>query len=244
MADRVYVESERPVRETRVEEAEVRGEVFLQPIAAPSILGLFGLAGSTFMVSAYMANWYGTADSLMLLFPFVALFGGLAQFLAGMWAYKARDGLATVVHGTWGSFWMAYGFLFFLQTLGYVVIPQKVGGIVFQEMAMFFIVLAVTTWACTWAAMAENMGMVLFLGFLALGSTLAAIGYMWGLNDVLLAAAYSLAVSAIIAWYTGTALMLESAFGREVLSLGKFSRAVEKPKFDLAISEPGVQHGQ
>ena len=30
--------------------------VFLQPIAAPSILGLFGFAGATFMVSAYLAG--------------------------------------------------------------------------------------------------------------------------------------------------------------------------------------------
>jgi uncharacterized protein len=37
--------------------------VFLQPIAAPSILGLFG-------------------------------------FAAGMWAFRARDGLASAIHGT------------------------------------------------------------------------------------------------------------------------------------------------
>src|SRR3954471_3318304 len=33
--------------------------VFLQPIAAPSILGLFGFAAATFMVAANLAGWYG-----------------------------------------------------------------------------------------------------------------------------------------------------------------------------------------
>ena len=68
--------------------------VFLQPIAAPSILGLFGFAGATFMVAAYLAGWYSGPTAPAIIFPFAATFGGLAQFLAGMWAYRARDGLA------------------------------------------------------------------------------------------------------------------------------------------------------
>ncbi len=242
MAEHVHIESEVPVAERRVLEPDVPGQVFLQPVAAPSILGLFGFAGATFMVAAHMAGWYGTSYTPMLLFPFVALFGGLAQFLAGMWAYKARDGLATAMHGTWGSFWMAYGFLYLLAALGYVTIPA--GAIVFQELAFWFVVLAVTTWAGTWAAFAENASMALFLAFLAAGSTLSAIGFMYGLPTVNLAAAYCFIVSAIIAWYTATALLLNSTFGREVLSLGKFSHAEEKPKVAFGVSEPGVQHGQ
>src|ERR671927_1311365 len=50
---------------------------FLQPLAAPSILGLFGFALSTFMVSAQLDGWYGTPRSGMFLFPFaVAADGG------------------------------------------------------------------------------------------------------------------------------------------------------------------------
>ena len=56
----------------------------LFPIAPPAILGLFGFAGATFMVAARMAGWYGSAESPSFLFPFAAMFGGLAQFLAGM----------------------------------------------------------------------------------------------------------------------------------------------------------------
>jgi hypothetical protein len=73
--------------------------VFLQPIAAPLILGLSGFAGATFIVAAHMAGWYGDASSALYLFPFAGAFGGIAQFAAGMWAYRARDGLATAMHG-------------------------------------------------------------------------------------------------------------------------------------------------
>src|SRR3954464_4178977 len=86
-----------------------RPRVVLQPIAAPSILGLFGFAGATFVVAAHMAGIYGTAGTTDYIFPCAAFFGGLAQFLAGMWAYRALDGVATAMHGMWGSFWMAFG---------------------------------------------------------------------------------------------------------------------------------------
>src|SRR5881392_1280293 len=100
-----------------------RPRVVLQPIAAPSVLGLFGFAGATFVVAANMAGWWGTPTSGLALAPFAAMFGGLAQFLAGMWAYRARDAIATAMHGMWGAFWLAYGVLFTLAAFHVVTIP-------------------------------------------------------------------------------------------------------------------------
>src|SRR3954466_2804768 len=97
--------------------------VFLQPIAAPSVLGLFGFAAATFMVAAQLAGWYGGKASPEFLFPFAATFGGLAQFAAGMWAFRARDALATAMHGMWGAFWIAFGILFLLVATGDVKAP-------------------------------------------------------------------------------------------------------------------------
>lgn len=220
---------------------EISPRVFLQPITPPSILGLFGFAGATFMVAAHLAGWFGTAQGVFYLFPFVAFFGGLAQFLAGMWSYKARDGVATAMHGTWGAFWMAYGLLYFLGLRGVVNIPT---GPLFPELGLWFIILAVTTWAGFWASLAENLGLALVLFFLALGSTLGAIGFILGLHYVIVGAGWSFIVSALVAWYTATALMVNSAFGREVISLGKFSHAEEKPCVSAGVCEPGVMHGQ
>src|SRR5437016_13641588 len=88
-----------------------RPRVTLQPIAAPSVLGLFGFAGATFIVAANLAGWYGTTATAGFLAPFALFFGGLAQFTAGMWAYRARDAVATAMHGMWGAFWIGYGIL-------------------------------------------------------------------------------------------------------------------------------------
>src|SRR5579862_5422831 len=94
----------RPMTNDLHEQWEARTRVVLQPIAAPSILGLFGFAAATFMVSTYLAGWYHTANAPAYLFPFAAMFGGLAQFIAGLWCYRARDGIGTAMHGMWGAF--------------------------------------------------------------------------------------------------------------------------------------------
>ncbi len=83
------------------EESTAQARIFLQPIARPQILGLYGLATANFLVAAYWAHWFGSETSAVYLFPLVALFGGLAQFLAAMLAFRARDALATALHGLW-----------------------------------------------------------------------------------------------------------------------------------------------
>lgn len=221
-------------------ESDTHARIYLQPIAAPSILGLYGLAGATFMVAANMAHWFGNASTPLFLFPFAAIFGGMAQFLAGMWAYKARDGVATAIHGMWGSFWMAYGVLNLLFALGKLTSP--VGR--WPEIGFWFIVLAAITWVAVAAAVAENRGFVTLLTFLAAGSTVAAIGELTGTEWLMTLTGYLFIIASIAAWYTGSALMLEEAFGREIWGLGKSKQAKEMRPISVGMGEPGVIRGQ
>jgi len=227
---------------------DFQSRVFLQPIAAPSILGFYGLAGATFIVAAQIAHWFGptaandaTFHTTMLLVPFAAIFGGLAQFLAGMWAYKARDGVATAIHGTWGGFWMAFGILSLMLSSGRVAFP---GSLMVPELGVWFIVLAAITWACTLAATAENTATVTVLLFLSAGSTISAIALLAGIDNLMIVAAYLFIISALAAWYTATAFMINEAFGRKVWSLGKLARTRQSPAITVGVGEPGVIRGQ
>jgi succinate-acetate transporter protein len=228
------------VREVEPAEVESRTRLFLQPIAAPSILGLYGFAGATFIVAASLAGWFGPIGAPLYLFPFAAFFGGLAQFLAGMWAYKARDALATAMHGMWGAFWMSYGLLYFLFATGTLTAPTGA----FVELGFWFIVLAAITWMGTWAATAVSRSLTSVLGVLAAGSTLMAIAQLIGSPALTAIAGWVFILSAILAWYTASGLMLNATFGREVLPLGLTKRAKEAPQVNAGAGEPGVIHGQ
>ena len=221
--------------------SETQPRVFLQPIAAPSILGLYGLAGATFMVAAYMAHWFGSSHTALLLVPFPALFGGLAQFLASMWSYKARDGVATAVHGMWGAFWMATGILGPLLVTGRAPAPAMP---LFPELGYWFIVLAAITWVCAGAAAAENKSFMTTLVFLAAGSTISAVALLAGSEALVMLAGYLFIICSFVAWCTASALMLNETYGREVWALGRSPQSRQMASVELGIGEPGVIRGQ
>src|ERR687883_255723 len=133
-------------------------------------LRLYGFAGATFMVAANLAGWYGGATSPHFLFPFAAAFGGLAQFMAGMWAYRARDGLATAMHGMWGAFWIAFGILFLLVATGDISVPSGT----WPELGYWFLTLGAITGIGAVASVAENLGLTATLAPLSVGSMLLA----------------------------------------------------------------------
>ena len=222
--------------------SENQTRTFLQPIAAPSILGLYAFAGSTFIVSAHLAGWYGGPDTPLYLLPFAAVFGGIAQFAAGMWAYKARDAIATAMHGMWGSFWVGFGLLELLIAAG--TIPPNEGS--FPGFAYWFIALAAITLMGTIAAAAENLALTLVLGVLTAGAGVAAIAEFLGTppgQGWTAIAGYTFMISAILAWYTGSALMFKGV-GRPILPVGETKQAQQEPAVAPGAGEPGVMKGQ
>ena len=221
--------------------------ISLSPIAAPSILGLFGFAASTFAVAGNLAGWFGNDTTTpLVLGPFVFAFGGIAQLLAAMWGYRARDGLATGIHGAWGSYWIAYGIYQILIAVDIAPGPSAPGGAV--PFGFWFVGLAAITWTGVVAAFAENAALVGVLGTLACGATALAVGLIAGLSLATLIGAYILIASAVLAWYTGSAMMLEATTGRVVLPVGK--RPPRRPRqhatqpIEYSFGEPGVKVGQ
>jgi uncharacterized protein len=204
-----------------------RSRIVLTPIAAPSILGLFGFAGATFMVASLLAGWWGSPTTAApVIAPFALFFGGLAQLLAGMWSYRARDAVATAMHGTWGAFWLGWGMLVLL-TAGHILPTTALTS---QAFGFWFIVLAVVTTFGALAAMADNMGLATVLWLLAAGSGLLAAGLVGGIHGLVTAGGWVLVASAAAAFYTAGAMMLASATGgRTVLPMGNYKASANIP---------------
>jgi uncharacterized protein len=206
---------------------QARSRIVLTPVAAPSILGLFGFAGATFMVASLLAGWWGNpVVSAPVLAPFALFFGGVAQLLAGMWAYRARDAVATAMHGTWGAFWLAWGLLTLLVAGGLLPVTAPFS----PAFGFWFIVLAVVTIFGALAALADNLGLFVVLGLLAAGSALLAAGLVGHSPGAITAGGWVLVASAAAAFYTAGAMMLAQASGgRTILPLGRLSAAANIP---------------
>jgi uncharacterized protein len=231
------------------EDGFARPRVMLQPFAAPSVLGLCGFAAATFMVALHLTGAYGGVKTNGTLWPFAAIFGGVAQFMAGMWAFRVRDTLATAIHGAWGSFWIAFGILNLLIMTGKLpLVPADSESD--PAFAMWFYTLAAITAAGALAALAESFGTFTVLALLATGSALLAVGLSLGSTGWVKVAGWVLVASAIAAWYVATAMMLLATSGKVVLPLGKPKKEANVPgsepvkPIQLEWAEPGVKKGQ
>jgi succinate-acetate transporter protein len=218
--------------------------VFLQPIAAPSALGLAGFSVATLMVATIQAKWWGSPADFRGVAPFCLTFGGIAQFLAGMWAYKARDVVATLAHGTWGAFWIAFFVLQILQANGTVPTPPTHSpDLVF---GMWMVGLAYVTWTCALGAMLENGAVFLVLASLATGASLSAAGLISGgfASGWTTAGGWAFVVAAGLAWYTVTAMVLHGISGKELLPTFPRHASGKTQPIELPWAEPGIKHGQ
>ena len=222
--------------------------VFLQPIAAPSILGLYGFAVATFMVTAHQVGWYGSARSPLLIFPFATAAGGIAQGVAAIWAYKARDGLATAVHGIWAAFWLGYGFLNFMIALR--LIPAAAPHAAVPELGYWFFTLAAVTLVGMIASLGENLAITSVLAPLWVGVGFLGVFYTVGGSGWEKVGGYVTMASAFTAFYAASSMMLASTFGRVILPVGKYRKEANVPggthtyPIQFALGEPGVKQGQ
>ncbi len=225
-----------------------RSRIVLSPIAPPSVLGLFGFFTATIMMGTNLAGWWGNDLSTLSFFPLALIFGGLVQLLSAMWSFKARDGLATAVHGTWGSFWLAWGILHLLYVTG-VQSPVPLGT-PDAGFAIWFVPLCAITISAALASLTESLGFFGVLAALAGGSGILAAGLWTGSLAADRVAGWFLVIAAAIAWYVATAMMLLAITGRTVLPLGTWSKAANRPlakpihPIEYPGGFPGVKIGQ
>ena len=225
-----------------------RSRVFLTPIAAPSIMGLFGFMIATLMLGAWQAGWYGSPLTPLLIWPFAMVAGGILQSVAAIASFRARDGVAVAVHTAWGSFWIGWGILELLVTMH--VLPPIPLGMASPSFAFWFIALTLVTSFGALGALAQNLGIFTVLGTLAAGSALTAAGFYAGSLATERAGGWLFVISAAAAWLTAGAMVLEHSFGRTIIPLGKWSARANIPGVQATdpiaynAGMPGVRVGQ
>ena len=225
-----------------------RSRIFLTPMAAPSIMGLFGFMIGTVMLGAYQAGWYGNAATPLIIWPFAMFAGGIMQSIAAVASLRARDGLAVAVHTAWGSFWVGWGVLQILVTVG--LLPAIPLGAANPSFAFWFIVLTLVTGWGALAALAQNMLLFVTLGVLTAASAVTAAGFYAGSLATTQVGGWLYVISAAAAWLVGGALVMENSFGRSIIPLGKWSKRANIPGAKVTdpiaypAGMPGVKVGQ
>ncbi len=185
-------------------------------VADPGPLGLAAFALTTFILSAHNAGIFGFDKHASTIVIGLAIFyGGLAQFMAGMWAFRNRNTFSATAFSTYGGFWLAVGTYLMLATFGKVVAAD-----VTVSLAWFFTGFVIfNTYMMLWAL---RINVAVFAVFLTLEIT--EILLAWGNGaanpDIVHLGGWMGVITAIVAWYTSAADVINSMSTRPYLPVG------------------------
>jgi len=198
-------------------------------IADPAPLGLAAFALTTFLLSAKNAGWMTHATGSAFL-GYAFAYGGLAQFLAGMWEYTRGNVFGAVAFASYGGFWLGLGLWVLLvanpavAAIRPATLASTVSGL---NHDLGWILLAFFIFNTYMLILSTQINMAVFLVFLTLGVTelILCIGN-FNAGAALLPTTtikiggYIGLLTALTAWYTSMALISRGMDGKLKLPVG------------------------
>jgi uncharacterized protein len=191
-------------------------------IADPAPLGLAAFALTTFLLSAANAGWMTSATGNAWL-GYAFAYGGLGQLLAGMWEFRNRNVFGATAFATYGGFWIGLGLWVLLvanagpktplAAAAYAAETGKDLGWILLAFAIF------NTYMLIWSS---QLNVAVFIVFLTLEATevILFIGFFANSSGIHKLGGYIGVLTAVAAWYTSSAGVINGMKGRAVVPVG------------------------
>jgi succinate-acetate transporter protein len=167
--------------------------------ADPGPLGLAAFATTTFALSMVNANLV-SATALPIVAVIALAFGGIAQLVAGIWEFRTGNTFGAVVFTAYGTFWISFFFVVQLAVWSFTIFTVFV-----------FIASLRTTGA---VALTVLLLLITFI-LLAIGNS-ALAGTANATNGTIKLGGYLGIITALLAWYTSMAGLVNGTWGRNV----------------------------
>ncbi len=190
------------------------------PAADPAPLGLAGFALTTFLLSGHNASWI---PDLIWVGPAI-FYGGLAQFIAGMWEFRNRSVFGATAFSTYGGFWMGLGIFIVLGVGNHSWLAGYKGGDLTNALAWYLFAFAVFNTYMLIGSMRVNLAVFLVFLTLEITEILLVIGFFGvssgGSEFILHTAGWMGIATAAVAWYTSAAGVVNGMSPTPVLPVG------------------------
>jgi hypothetical protein len=191
--------------------------------ANPAPLGLAGFAATTFMLSLINADLVSHL-ALTGVLGMALAYGGIAQLIAGIWEFRTGNTFGAVAFCSYGAFWISF---YFLVTVGLKGVPVRevdsVIGLYLWTWGIFTTLMFFASLRTTGAV--ALVFLLLAITYIVLGIGNAALaGGTSSINGTIKLGGWIGILTAIAAWYTAIAAVLESTFGRTVLPVMPLNR--------------------
>lgn len=178
--------------------------------ANPLPLGLFGFAMTTILLNIHNAGFFPVDSMIMGMGIF---FGGGAQFIAGVMAWKKGNNFASIAFMSYGAFWLTLVFLWLAPEVLGATKPDAVSmGSYLTMWCLFTLVFFAQT------LKGHTVGKLLF-GSLALLFFMLAAAQFSGSASVLNMAGWLGIVCGSLAFYEASAIMINQTYEKTLLPL-------------------------
>jgi succinate-acetate transporter protein len=226
MADTLVSQAARPTAQ-----AEMGPVTAPVTIGDPAPLGLAGFGLTTLILSIVNAGWFSNGAIVQLTSSTLAMavaYGGLAQFVAGLWAFRRGNTFAGTAFCSYGAFW----FSFYLLVQNYLVpmITNKASThATLGWVGLYLLAWGIFTAYMTVASLGASKAVTVVFVLLTLTFVILALGWFTGNNVAAFAAnadglitlgGYVGILTAIAALYASFADVVNANLKRVILPVG------------------------
>jgi uncharacterized protein len=180
-------------------------------VADPAPLGLAGFAMTTLVLSFGNANIIKETGGIAVVLGLAAFYGGLAQFLAGMWEFKRGNTFGATAFSSFGAFWLSYWY----------IVNHLPSSDIHQALGLYLIAWCLFTAYMTVAALRTSMAVLAVFVLLTLAFLFLGIGaFQNGVpapDAMTKVGGWVGIVTAAAAFYASAATVINSTHKRDVL---------------------------
>jgi len=184
--------------------------IYHRRFANPAPLGLFGFAATTFVLSMYNVKARGVTVPNVVVGLAIG-YGGLAQFLAGMWEFAAGNTFGATAFASYGAFWWSYAIIQ-IPWFGIAEGNYNANGVPEAQLAnavgIYLSAWFIFTFIMFLAAFRSSVGLLSLFFFLDITFLLLFVAEFTGNGKVQTAGGSFGILTAAIAWYVGAAGLL------------------------------------
>jgi succinate-acetate transporter protein len=175
----------------------------------PAVVGLGAFGLTTLMLQFHNVGWAGIGPVVWL----GLIFGGLAQFIAGLQEQKTGNNFGYAAFTAYGAFWISLALL--LLGNFFKILPSSE-----TDTGWFLVAWTLITVIFWIGSMRANGALALTFTLLLIGFILLDLAH-FGFPALTKVAGYELMLCALGAWYVMAHLIFQDVFGRDVLPVGK-----------------------
>ncbi len=180
-------------------------------VADPAPLGLAGFAMTTFLLSFINADIIKESSAVEFVLGLALFYGGIAQFIAGMWEYRRGNTFGATAFSSFGAFWLSFWAIGRAAPAGDV---HEIQGLFLFAWFIFTAYMTVAALRTNGAVLAVFAALTVTFLFLALGA--------WqndhtGVSSLTKVGGYLGIVTALLAWYASFAGVVNETHKKPLL---------------------------